>query len=127
MLLNVESVQLSKSGQSYQVKSNGQSYTCKAKGIEQTLGKTLEAVLGKFSFNGRDFPTIESFEVISGPVEAPRASDRWWLPFVSNQIAHLIQVGEIKDQSQLNVWTRVLKRAAFAMDALDMKEDDVDF
>jgi hypothetical protein len=127
MLLNVESVQLSKSGKSYWVKAGGNGYSSKAKGIEQTAGKSIEAVLGSFTIGNERVDTIDGFTVVSGPVEAPRAvsGDRWWINFVSNQTHALIQCGEIKDEPSLNRWMRALKQAVVALDALE--PDDISF
>ena len=54
----------------------------------------------------------------ASPTPARGNGDRWWLPFCSNQIAHLIQVGVIKDRTTLNQWAKDLKECVTALDAL---------
>jgi hypothetical protein len=120
--LTVESVQLSKSGKSYWVKaSNGRGYTSKAKGIEQTLGKTIDAIMGSFQAGNDTVETIDAFTVMQAPVEAPRAIaeaprltpslDRYWLPFVSNQVAHAIAAGLIKQPHDMSEWAKAAYQA----------------
>jgi hypothetical protein len=121
MLLQVDEVKLSKTGKSYAVKSGGRYYTCKALGIEQANGKQIEAQIGSYSFNGQTYPTIESFTIASGgkaPTGQPPNGDRWWLPFVSNQVAHAIAAGLIKEPADMGQWARMAKLTIIALDAL---------
>ncbi len=128
MLLQIESVKLSKSGKSYWVvSSTGEGYSSKALGIEQTAGKTIDAVTNVFKIGNDDVNGIQSFTVVAGPVPSaspapapitmrgaaiplplgPSAvADRYWLPFVSNQVAHAIAAGLIKDPSDMHGWAK---------------------
>ncbi len=134
MLLQIESVKLSKSGKSYWVvSSTGEGYSSKALGIEQTAGKTIDAVTNVFKIGNDDVNGIQSFTVVAGsptgyappvgghappismPVAGPSAmmggaaaqyNDRFWLPFVSNQVAHAIAAGLIKEPGDMDRWAK---------------------
>ncbi len=128
MLLQIESVQLSKSGKSYWVKtSSGKGYSSKALGIEQTAGKTIDAITNQFAIGNDMVDGIQSFTIVgqavleaartvSVPVAGPAAvaaayNDRFWLPFVSNQVAHAIAAGLIKEPGDMDRWAKAAYQA----------------
>jgi hypothetical protein len=133
VLLQIESVKLSKSGKSYWVvTSSGKGYSSKALGIEQTAGKMIDAVTNQFQIGTDMVDAIQSFTVASQPPQAtpsamPHVSqitplpgpatvakdlvDRFWLPFVSNQVAHAIAAGLIKEPGDMNLWAKAAYNA----------------
>ena len=136
MQLTVERLSPTKSGKGYMVKGSGlvDSYYSKAMGIEQTLGKTLDAVIGSFSTPaGVKVETIESF-TISSAQSSPQPSqngtrasisgDRWYMPFVSNVCAHAITSGLVVSPADLSVWARAAKIAALSADSMPGSDDD---
>lgn len=124
MQMQVEAVQLSKSGRSYNVRSNGKYYVCKAKGIEQTTGRTIEAELGSFAApNGASVATIESFSLVdsvagprSSPAAAPALSraDPWWMPSATRIVGDAIRAGLIKNSQELLAWYEDARDAILA-------------
>lgn len=111
----VEKCDLSKSGKSYRVGISGQWYGAdKKSGIEQMVGKMVQAEVEQTDFG----PWLQNPEVVTGssPETAGVAqniggNDRWWAAFVSNQVAHAIQVGEIKSPQDMTVWAKHAYRA----------------
>ena len=138
MLLTVESVRLAKSGKSYTVHTTtGDEYLAqisRCKGIEQAAGRQIEAITSTWTApDGKVLATIEGFTFVIQPLpqiimksEPGRASDRWWLNFVSNTVAHAIQAGLIKELNQLQHWARAAKVAALRVDQVaDNTEPEV--
>ena len=124
----VKSVVPSKTGKAWRVnigdKFYGASFDSK---LDTVVGQNID-----FDFDDGKFgPWIKTWgpdhtqpstPAQQAPVAPPKQSsngDRWWLPFCSNQIAHLIQVGVIKDKASLNQWAKDLKDCAIALDAYD--------
>lgn len=118
MNLTVESVDRTKSGNAYMVKANGQRYVSKAPGIEQAVGKVIDAVVGSFKGDKGPVSTIESFTA-SSAAPAAVSGNHWYMPFISNICAHAIASGLIKDGEGLKTWTRHAQAAALALDEPD--------
>jgi hypothetical protein len=126
MLLTIESVKLSKSGKSYWVIANGKGYSSKAKGIEQlSPGQAIEATTGSFKIGNDTVDSIDGFTLATGVV-APSSSlsaqlktepaltpsvDRYWIQFVSNQVAHAIAAGLIKQPHDMSEWAKAAYQA----------------
>lgn len=137
-MLTVESVKLTQTQKAYSVKSATGKYYVAGKdiGIEQVQpGSTIDAVIG--SFQGKDGKTISTIDGFSlaepqkqpvanpGLPASPANGDRWWVPFVSNQCAHAIQCGLIKELGDLSQWARAAKLAIISADQMD--SDDTPF
>lgn len=122
----VESVTTSKTGKSWRVKIGSEFYGANFDSkIDSMLGKPIDfewddGKFGKWLKSwGPDTAPQPTHAPVGVAVAIPKANgDRWWLPFCSNQIAHLIQVGEIKDKASLNRWAKDLKECVTALDAL---------
>ena len=132
----VTEAKLSKSGKSYIVQIGGQGYFAKLDSkLDQAVGKPIDFSVDPTNYQGKtinwvrdwDFEREQSVQVGSAiPAQTPASSvtkqqsngDRWWLPFCSNQIAHLIQVGVVKDKATLNQWAKDLKDCVTALDTL---------
>ena len=113
----VEGVSPSKSGKSFRIKIDGEWYGAgKDSGLDKMEGKTVE-----FSFEDGDFgPWIQEWKEAAGAPSAQgkQSSGPWWMPFVSNTVAHAIQAGEIKDPKAISAWAKAAKDAAEALEAL---------
>ena len=123
----VDSVTTSKSGKAWRVRVGDKFYGA-------GLDSKLDTMIGKsidFDFDdGKYGPWIKTWgpdhtqpstPAPQGPVASPKQSlngDRWWLNYVSNQTAHLIQVGLIKDRATLNQWAKDLRDCIIALDSL---------
>ena len=67
-----------------------------------------------------------------GPDDAPRSSggngdpppDRWYMPFVSNTVAHAIEAELITKPADIEVWARAAKQAAQDIDTVDNDDND---
>ena len=46
----------------------------------------------------------------------PPLTDRWWLPFVSNQVAHAIASGKVQDPDDMKVWGSAARLAIMEID-----------
>ena len=119
----VDSVTRSKSGKTWRVKIGdtfyGANFDTK---LDGAIGKNID-----FKFNDGDFgPWIESWGYDTAvPAPAPSSAsashlngDRFYMPFVSNTVAHGIAAGLIKNPADLNVWARAAHDVAVALDAL---------
>jgi hypothetical protein len=129
MILTVQSIAPPKpGGRNYSVSAtNGERYSTNAPGIEQTTGKSIDAVVGSFTTRqGKQIPTIESFTVVeqARAIASQQQTDAapWWWPSVSNVWAHAIQSGLVKAPEDLKQWSAAVKSAAE-----DITIDEPDF
>jgi hypothetical protein len=60
------------------------------------------------------------------------SGDKWWMPFVSNTVAHAIQAGHIKGPGEIRTWAASAKLAAESLSgsynpakSMDDLEDDI--
>ena len=128
----VDSVELSKTGKSWRVKMGGKYYGSSAdSNIDQAKGKAIDFT---FKSDPKFGDWIESWayaqsapqaaaqtaQRATAPAQAPNGGhvDRWYMPFVSNTIAHAIQVGLITQPSQITGWAKAAKEAAEALEIL---------
>ena len=131
----VDSVELSKTGKSWRVKMGGKYYGSSAdSNIDQAKGKAIDFT---FKSDPKFGDWIESWAYAqSAPQAAAQTAqrattnqvamtpgvgthvDRWYMPFVSNTIAHAIQVGLITQPSQITGWAKSAKEAAEALEIL---------
>ena len=127
----VKSVVPSKSGKAWRVQIGDKYYGANFDSkLDTAVGQSIDFDYddGKFGLwiktwglDHSTTPTPPSQAPVSPPGQASRVSngDRWWLPFCSNQIAHLIQVGVVKDKASLNQWAKYLKDCVVALDSHD--------
>ena len=124
----VESVSRSSSGKSWRVKVSGKEYGA-------SLDSKLDQHVGKFiDFDwddGKFGPWIKSWgsvietpaesaaRILGAPMPAPKANgDRFYMPFVSNVVAHAIAAGQITTPQQISPWAKAAHDAAVALDML---------
>lgn len=87
-------------------------------------GVTYDVEVKSREYNGKTYWDITERH---GKASAPAASsggsapppfvDRFWLPFVSNTVAHAISSGAITDPLQVSIWAKAAKAAAVELDA----------
>ena len=126
MLLRISNVE--RKEKSYKVSTDFGTYyaSLKSTGIEQCVGKQIDAETSKSSDGRINF--LNGFTVVDNPenvskqaVVAPKGndSDIWFMPFVSNTVAHAIQAGLVKTVADLRVWSSAAYEAAIRLDKGD--------
>ena len=124
----VDSVTKSKTGKSWRVKIGSEFYGANFDSkIDGAVGKYID-----FEWDDGQFgkwlkswgPEHTQAPVMGAAVPAqgvPRANgDRWWLAFTSNQVAHAIASGLIKEPQQIRVWAVAARAAIDAADGSDL-------
>lgn len=131
----VESVAPSKSGKAFRVKLSGSFYNAFLdSGLDKVVGKSIDCQItpdkgfglgiGQWSLAEGQPPTKPStaspagFKQMSGTLTVAIPQDRFYMPFVSNVVAHAIAAGQIKTPADLNQWAKAAYEAAQALDAL---------
>jgi len=122
---NIESVTKSKSGKAWRVKIGDKFYGANFDSkIDSQLGKAVDFEYedGKYGLWlkswGPDTAVMGSAVPASGQAAIPAQSfrtnggDRWFMPFVSNCVAHCIAAGLIKEPTQIGPWARAAYRVA---------------
>jgi hypothetical protein len=119
MKAKVEEVTKSKSGKAFRVKLNGNWYGAFLdSGLDKIVGKTIEAEItpdtgygpgiGKWSMAEEQTTSAHNTPPSSGQTNG----DRWYMPFVSNQVAHAIAAGLVTSPDQIGMWAKAAKQAA---------------
>ena len=124
----VDSVTKSKTGKSWRVKIGSEFYGANFDSkIDGAVGKYID-----FEWDDGQFgkwlkswgPEHTQAPVMGAAVPAqgvPRSNgDRWWLAFTSNQVAHAIAAGIIKEPQQMRVWAVAARAAIDAADGQDL-------
>jgi hypothetical protein len=130
MKSTIEAIRLSKSKKTYQVMLMGKWYNASLdSGLDETSkGCLIEA----------DVETTEDFGSWLNEVKVLKSAepaydirdkiphgivtfspDRFYMPFVSNVVAHAIAAGAIKDYPAISQWAKAARDAAVALDMLD--------
>ena len=135
MLLRISNIE--RKEKSYKVSTDFGTYyaSLKSTGIEQCVGKQIDAETSKSSDGRINF--LNGFSVVDGVKSAPEvvvgpfgsspvagpmmvaSNDRFWAPFVSNTVAHCIQAGLIKTVSDLRNWAAAAYETAQRLDKGD--------
>jgi hypothetical protein len=117
MILTLDSVAPSKSGKSLLVKCGSNTYFAKTdSGL--SAGMTIEAETKDSEYQGKTLTWIERWK--DAPASAQKAPSApamnagapWYLPFVSNTVAHAIAAGLIKEPHDILPWAHGAKAAA---------------
>lgn len=97
----------------------------KVSGIEQAAGKIIDADIEENEFKGKVYRWIRSFSVIENvPVSVMTGIQPYWWPSVSNVWAHCIDMGIIKEPSDLKMWALAVRAAAEAAEEQPKDLDD---
>lgn len=130
----VEDVTMAKSGKSRRVKLSGSYYgSYLDSGIETQIGKLIEAEIVTLDKGG---PWIKAWKPSAAPQAIPAApvqpgpldggkvykyaepSDNvqpWYMPFVSNTVAHAIAAGKCETPEAVNQWALKAAQVAVAV------------
>lgn len=137
--VKVATVEPSKSGKSWRVSLNGAWYGAyKDSGILDALQKNIYVITGTLEKGG---PWILKWKVADAttaiatptpttrtPVAAPTSNVApWWMPFVSNTVAHAIQAGAIKEPGEIGKWAKAAADTAVALLNTEPSEEDVPY
>ena len=126
MIGTVQSCDKSKSGQSWRVKIDGKYYGAKFDShLETAINRKIDFFAKPTDFGdwieswaySTDQPLAGSPSPANTAVK-PSNGDRWWLPFVSNQVAHAIAAGRIQTPADMNAWAKAAKECVLATDIL---------
>ena len=104
----IDKCDLSKTKKSYRVKIGDSWYgASKDSGIDALVGKTIEARVEETDFG----PWLDDIKQVSGGAPAATGGtsgsvDRFYMPFISNTVAHAIQAGLIKVPTDVKAWAR---------------------
>src|SRR3990167_5711722 len=108
----VQTVTLSKSGKSYQVQIGGQGYFAKLDSkLDKAVGQAIDFSVDPSDYKGKVVNWVKEWDFDRGaPAPAPAAPlagtvlvpssmprARWYMPFISNTVAHAITAGLVKD------------------------------
>ena len=130
MIGRVEEVNTSKSGKALRVKLGGKWYGAFLdSGLDAVVGKMIDAQIVP---NAKYGDGIGQWGMAPDAAEAVRATaeratervavtmtgDRFYMPFVSNVVAHGIASGAIKTPADINAWAKAAHDVAVALDAL---------
>jgi len=131
----IESIQDSKSGKTVSVKVNGKYYSCSDFTIKNApIGSEIAFETSESQYGDVTINWLNDWSVGEKPANAPSPSaptttttsdyvDRWYMPFVSNTVAHAIQSQAITQPTEIEKWARAAKSAAFN---LERKGSDAD-
>ena len=131
MIGTITAVNRSKSGKAFRVTLNGVVYNAFLDSkLDEAVGKVIDCQItpnkgfgegiGQWAYSTQIVQPSPANAVVeaSRPNNAQVITDRWWLPFCSNQIHALIIAGVIKDKASLNQWAKDLKETVIGVDAL---------
>ena len=126
MIGKVEEVTKSKSGKALRVKLGGKWYGAFLdSGLDAVVGKMIDAeIIPNIKFGdgiGQWGMAQGASEAVKGVAERATSTtngDRFYMPFVSNVVAHGIAAGAIKSPADINAWARAAHDVAVALDAL---------
>ena len=93
-----------------------------------------EVTITSREYNGTTYHSIADYKPVSAAVAGKPeiGATPWWMPFVSNTVAHAIAAGAITSNEQIDDWAKAAKAAALAL-ATDNKktgdapDDDIPF
>ena len=147
MAVMVEEVTPSKSGKALRVKLGGTWYNAFLdSGLNGQKGKMIEA---EIQTNEKFGPSIKAWRPVSDAapqvsppsaghspqppaVAAPRYAEPnpnvapWWMPFVSNSVAHAIAAGHVNSPEAIKTWAIAARNAANACVATTPPTTDED-
>lgn len=113
--MRVEKVMKAGTGKSFRVQINGEWYGAKLdSGIEAAEGKEIDAEIETTEKFGK---WIRKWTVVSGASKATGGNGTqpyapWFMPFVSNTVAHAISAGKIEGPAEIQAWASAAKSAA---------------
>ena len=115
----VEQINKSKTGKSWRVFIGNEWYGAKFDSkLDQATGKAIDFTIEsdpKFGNWIKDWDYDREPQPAASPAKAQTLangkSDRWWINFTSNIVAHAIAAGLIKEPIQLQAWAKAARNA----------------
>lgn len=101
--------------------SDDQTYWVKADMVAQfSKGQAYELEVGQEKWGDNQVNVVKALPGASQGSVAPANgghsnSDRWYMPFVSNTVAHAIAAGKIAEPDDIKMWAAAAKEAAEAL------------
>lgn len=96
-------------------------------------GDVAEITTEDQEFQGKVYSHIRSYKAEahyapSSGGNVMGGKDRWYMPFVSNTVAHAISMGLLNDPEMIGIWAKAAKQAAEELDkpARATGPDDID-
>jgi hypothetical protein len=81
------------------------------------VGQTYDLNTEDKVINGKTYTSILSVNKVAPAAAANGVSrDRWWMPFVSNTVAHAIAAGQIATPENIKLWAAAAKQAALEIE-----------
>lgn len=95
-------------------------------------GHRYDCTVSEREYQGKTFYSVESQKDITpsggnGAAPGGGGGDRFYMPFVSNVVAHAIAAGRIEGPADIQAWAQAAKAAAVALDAKPLTDEDLDF
>src|SRR3990167_9819129 len=132
----VQTVTLSKSGKSYQLQIAGQGYFAKLDSkLDKAVGQAIDFSIDPSDYKGKVVNWVKEWDFDRNPPPSPvtasmvhpnppmqpvyaasQSRDRWYMPFISNTVAHAITAGLVKDSPSLAQWSTAAYRAAMQIE-----------
>lgn len=113
----IDKCDMSKTGKSYRVKVGNAWYGAKKDtGVNSLVGKSVTFDVESSEQFGTWMVNVEKANGHSLPSNTPAAtagmSAPWFMPFVSNTVAHAIAAGKITGPGEIKMWAAAAKQAA---------------
>ena len=135
--IRVDAVTPTASGKAWRVRSGSRWFNAfKDSGIENHIGKTIDAEISTHEKYGDGIEKYKVVDTPTGPQGTPTNasgavsgvrpaldSNRgapWYMPFLSNTVAHAITAGLIKGPTEIKVWVLAAKEAAESVDDIPL-------
>lgn len=97
-------------------------YPCPASMVGRFVkGQTYDVETATEKWGDSDVQVIKGVKANAAPASTGNGGnyggDKWWMPFVSNTVAHAIQAGHITGPGEIGTWAKAAKLAAEAVAA----------
>ena len=86
------------------------------------VGQTYDVETQDKEVNGKTYTTITAVKKLVGNGSGA-TGDRWWMPFVSNTVAHAIAANMINEPTQIKLWAAAAKQAALEIEKPAPRDD----
>lgn len=77
-------------------------------------GQTYEVEIASRDYNGKTYKNVTKWQKMGEQKAANGSASNapWFMPFVSNTVAHAIQAGKITGPAEIQAWAEAAKAAA---------------
>jgi len=92
-----------------------------------TKGQSYDIVTRDDDYNGKTYVHVEAVkERSNGASGGAPVGDRWYMPFVSNTVAHAISAALLTEPTQIKLWAAAAKEAAMELERVTQRWSDLD-